>query len=146
MFQIHFLFVLFFILSCKFCTLFSSMYFFSLLVLPCASLFDSIRYHLLLYVIHYLSFVSILRSEDNLIFSKHNNLWTALFLRSLSKELFVPQVQQTVHHRLFFSEEGRGARGGGTNWALLSQLGSQTKHLQDLRLRYSLDYTLDASN
>ena len=125
------------------------MYFFSLLVLPCASLFDSIRYHLLLYVIHYLSFVSIFRSEDNLIFPKHNNLWTALFLRSLSKELFVPQVQQTVHHRFFFSEEGRGAGGGGggcTNWALLSQLGSQTKHLQDLRLRYSLDYTLDASN
>ena len=121
------------------------MYFFSLLVLPCASLFDSIRYHLLLYVIHYLSFVSVFRSEDNLIFSKHNNLWTALFLRSLSKELFVPQVQQTVHHRFFFSEEGQRA-GGGTNWALLSQLGSQTKHLQDLRSRYSLDYTLDASN
>ena len=140
MFQIHFFFVLFFVLSCKFCTLFSSMYFFSLLVLPCASLFDSIRYHLLLYVIHYLSFVSVFRSEDNLIFSKHDNLWTALFLRSLSKELFVPQVQQTVHHRLFFRR-----RGGGTNWTLLSQLGSQTKHLQDLRSRYSLDYTLDAS-
>lgn len=147
MFQIHFFFVLFFVLSCKFCTLFSSMYFFSLLVLPCASLFDSIRYHLLLYVIHYLSFVSVFRSEDNLIFSKHNNLWTTLFLRSLSKELFVPQVQQTVHHRFFFRRRG-GEQGGegGTNWTLLSQLGSQTKHLQDLRSRYSLDYTLDASN
>lgn len=111
MFQIHFLFVLFFVLSCKFCTLFSSMYFFSLLLLPCASLFDSIRYHLLLYVIHYLSFVSVFRSEDNLIFSKHNNLWTALFLRSLSKELFVPQVQQTVHDRVFFRRRG-GGRGG----------------------------------
>lgn len=104
---------IFLVTSCKLCTSFSSMYFFSLLVLPCASLFDSIRYHLLLYVIHYLSFVSVFRSEDNLIFSKHNNLWTALFLRSLSKERFVPQVQQTVHHRLFFRRRGRG-RGAQT--------------------------------
>ena len=47
---------------------------------------------------------------------------------------------------IFFGGGARGEGGGGTNWALLSQLGSQTKHLQDLRLRYSLDYTLDASN